>query len=289
MLDFAGSGKELITLSKSNYAAWKTQMRCALILEDLGDVVVHGTAEDDAMRTVSKDAKAHALLTMFMEKEYQRYVAAHRNARDVWLGLRELFKSKSKDKVMDLWRELFCCDQKPGESCLEYIVRVEDLSRELKDGCDQVVTDEMLCGALVDGTRKEYKATLEALRIAGKLKLEKAKSELLTVDNLLNEKHDDEAGVFAMKGNTRPNRGVTAGSKHRDTFCYHCGSDGHVRKDCREFSRAQARRQALQASQSIVSLLQIVIQRARNVGMILLMNKSMASVLWSAVRCEMTG
>jgi hypothetical protein len=50
---------------------------------------------------------------------------------------------------VDLWREFFTAEQKPTETAMKFVTRVEMLGSELRNACRQVMSDEMLTGVIV--------------------------------------------------------------------------------------------------------------------------------------------
>jgi hypothetical protein len=82
-------------------------------------------------------------------------------AKSMWNFLERLFKAKSRDRAVDLWREFFTAKQQSSETAMQFVARVEAHARELREACKQTVSDEMLSGVIVEGVLPAHTPVVE--------------------------------------------------------------------------------------------------------------------------------
>jgi hypothetical protein len=103
-------------------------------------------------------------------------------AEAIWTFLGRLFKARSKERAVDLWREFFTTKQKQTETAMEFVAHVDMRGRELRDACRQVVSDEMLTGVIDECVLSVHKQVVQALQVAKSLAVGALKEELSTAD-----------------------------------------------------------------------------------------------------------
>jgi gag-polypeptide of LTR copia-type len=141
--DIESSGRKIPTLGKDNYSQWKRSIKCELTLRELWEVIepdpASGLTGATTMR--KKEAKAQAFIMIHLEERYQATVDDMNSAKEMWTFLERLFKARLKDRAVDLRREFFTSKQKTEELAMELVARVETRGRELRDACQQTVSD----------------------------------------------------------------------------------------------------------------------------------------------------
>lgn len=141
-----------------------------------------------------------------------------------------------------------------NEDALSYFVRLERLARELRDGCNQTINDDMMTGIVVNGAREEFAGTIAALRAAGTMTMTKLQDQMIAEDNRIRDNaKKNQADLFAMKGQQ-----VVAGQTGRkDTReCFHCGKLGHIAKYCRTRIREAAATKEDDAQKGVMMMIQ---------------------------------
>lgn len=235
--DIETSGKKIPTLSKDNYLQWRRSIKCELTLRELWECIEPDPASGLVGQTTlrKKEAKAQAFILIHIEERYQAMVEDMDSAKEIWTFLERLFKARSKDRAVDLWREFFTTKQQAMELAMEFVARVETRGRELRDACKQVVSDEMMTGIIVEGVLPAYHQVVEALRISKKLTVEALKEELTTADNRLDKVQRQDAELLAASAQPKPASDAEPRRETRE--CYYCGRKGHVRSECRKLKR----------------------------------------------------
>lgn len=216
-------------------------MKCELTLRDLWEVI-----EPDATTGIAshvtlhkKDAKAQALILVNIEESYQVMVEDMDGAKSMWNFLERLFKAKSRDRAVDLWREFFTAKQQSSETAMQFVARVEARARELREACKQTVSDEMLSGVIVEGVLPAYTPVVEALRISKSLTVVNLKDELVTADNRLDKQRSQDAELLAAAAQLqRPQQALGDGKQRQDDReCFYCGKKGGTSKEAHELLR----------------------------------------------------
>jgi hypothetical protein len=171
-----------------------------------------------------KEAKAQAFILIHLEERYQAMVEDLDTAKEMRTFLERLFKARSKDRAVDLWREFFTTKQENNELAMEFVARVETRGRELHDACKQIVSDEMLTGIIVEGVLPAYNQVVEALRISKKLTVGALKEELTTADNRFDKVEQEDAELLAAAA--QPHAALDMDKRREDRECFYCGKKG---------------------------------------------------------------
>jgi hypothetical protein len=134
-----------------------------------------------------------------------------------------------------LLQQLVSAKQTSGERMPEFLSRVEGYVRELKDGCDETVSDGIVMGILMQGALPAFEDTISALRCLDELKLDVVKRKLIATEQHLSSvagrnKSRDKAQAFPSPGSANP-----PGNRTKKQFrgrCYNCGQHNHMSRDC---------------------------------------------------------
>jgi hypothetical protein len=113
-------------------------------------------------------------------------------AEELWDLLTSRFKSKSSDRTASLHQRLTSATQRAGEKMPEFLARIEVIVRELKEGCDETVSDSMVVGILLNGVSSVCNETINALRCLDSLKLDELKQKLIAAEERMSEARESD-------------------------------------------------------------------------------------------------
>lgn len=111
----------------------------------------------------------------------------HTTAKSVWDTLKDRYRRQSDDRSATLNQQLSGDKQRPGEKMPEFLSRIEGYVHELKDSCNESVSDGMLVGILMNGMLPVHNGTIEALRCLDGLKLEPLKQKLIAAEACMSD------------------------------------------------------------------------------------------------------
>jgi gag-polypeptide of LTR copia-type/Zinc knuckle len=257
----SGSFK-LQPLTSTNYFKWAVEVECVLDMRDLWSAVLEDeeflALKDDATRK-RQSRKARSFLLFHVSPKLRESVIGAATAKELWDSLKDRFNKKSSDRTATLHQQLTSAAQRTGEKMPEYLSRLEGLVRELKESCNETVSDGMLVGILMNGVLPVHNETITALRCLDALKLDSLKQKLIAAEERMSdsqrrESNKDKAQVFVAGGlagnpaDKRPDKRSDKKSERR-SVCYYCAESGHIAPSCPVRKAAAAAKQAARAAE----------------------------------------
>jgi hypothetical protein len=206
--------------------------------------------EDEEFRALKDDAtrkrqsrKARSFLLFYISQKLRESVIGATTAKELWDLLKNRFNKHSDDRTATLHQQLTSASQRPGERMAEYLSRLEGIVRELKESCNEKVSDGMLVGILLNGVSPVYNETIAALRCLDALKLDTLKQKLIAAEDRLSDSkrqvsEKSKAQAFASRGENamqaprRPGDEVPRRRKPPRYRCWNCGQGGHMSATC---------------------------------------------------------
>jgi hypothetical protein len=145
---------KLQPLSASKYFRWVVEIECILDMRDLWCAVTedaeYQALKDDTERA-KKSRKAKSLLLLNIYPKLREAVIGMKTAKEAWDALKTRYHSSTEDRKAMLLQQLVSAKQKSGEKVPEFLSRVEGYVRELKEGCNETVSDAIIMGILMQG------------------------------------------------------------------------------------------------------------------------------------------
>ncbi len=216
-------------LNQDNYAVWCKQIMFLLTSKDLDEAVLQdadwlseGTvAEKKAKARV--DRKALALIGLAVEPYFLSVLDGCETAKEAWLALENVYRTKSTARLLQLSRELVGLQKGAGESLAMYVSRAKSIRDQLIMG-GQAIEEKEVAWRVLIGLPEEYGMVATLLENSEKeLELEEVMARLLPVEqrNLAKEQK-----VEALYTRRSQNKGK------KEIECWECGKTGHIKRDC---------------------------------------------------------
>jgi hypothetical protein len=226
---------KLQPLSSSNYFRWVVEIECILDMRDLWCAVTedneYRALKDDAERA-KKSRKAKGFILLNISPKLREAVIGMTTAKEVWDALKTRYQSSTEDRKASLLQQLVSAKQMSGEKMPEFLSRVEGYVRELKDGCNEPVSDGIVMGILMQGVLPAFQDTIAALRCLDNLKLEVVKRKLITTEHSLSVAVSNNGRADKAQAFLTPSQPAGDRRKHFKGRCFNCGQHNHMSRDC---------------------------------------------------------
>jgi hypothetical protein len=105
-------------------------------------------------------------------------------AKEVWDALKTRYHSSTEDRKAMLLQQQVSAKQKSGDKVTEFRSRVEGYVPEVKEGCNEAVSDAIIIGILMQGVLPAFQDTVTALRCLDNLKVVNIKRKLVAFEQL---------------------------------------------------------------------------------------------------------
>ena len=244
-------------LDVDNYATWKSRMKFLLITKGLWAAVSGDTADPVA------DQKALAHIGLYVKEHHLPTLERCGTAKDAWQELERVYQAKSNARKLQLRKELTTLRMGPGEPLTKFAARAKDIQNQLRVA-GYMVPDQDVTWSVLAGLPAAYDTMVTVLETTSEseMSLDAILPKLLQVEQRQQqEKRLDESALSAKfrhgtfvsnRGSTYPgpgfgstdnNRGSTYSGPRKETrICHYCKKPGHLRKDCYQKKRDDARR-----------------------------------------------
>lgn len=214
-------------LDRDNYETWRMRVEFALDAKGLGAAIGTGTVDD------ATDRKARALIGLSVERHLLNVVNEHKKAKEVWLALEGMFKSKSASRKLQLRKELGELKMERTESIAKYLSRAKALYHDM-DAVGLKIDEPGVVYALLAGLPNDFKLISNIIVNSAKeedLTFSTVSPKLLSAEQEV-KRTDVNAYVVKNKSNT------SGASDSR--VCYKCGKHGHIKRNCPDFKKVSA-------------------------------------------------
>jgi hypothetical protein len=163
-------------------------MECTLDMRDLWYAVLEDeeyTALGSAAEHTRRSRKAKSFVLFHISPKLHESFLDLKTAKELWTAVKNRFTQSSKGRNAALNMSLISAKQRGGEKMAEYISRLEGLVRELRERCNEKVSDGMLAGILMGGVPPKYAQTISALRCLHSLEVKSLKQKLIAAEDRL--------------------------------------------------------------------------------------------------------
>jgi hypothetical protein len=205
-------------------------MQFALAVKGLGDAIASGDDID-----AEADAKARALIGMCVEDMQLATINETETAKEAWDRLEDIFKTRSRSRLLMLRREVNTLKKSGGETLTAYVGRVKILRDELLSAGYPIDATE-LTWAMLNGLPRDYAMIVTVLQSSDdELDLDLALAKLLPMENRLESEHRPQLAMFAGQPARRGRYEESEGRNTADRGakrCFLCKELGHMMARC---------------------------------------------------------
>ena len=249
----SGSVIRITKLNRTNYHQWKFQIKllmsgqglfkyCAIngiralavrpadlnvgadVTQSQGDARIEAQDKFD-----QKDYKAQAYIATNVEDSLMVHLTQCTSAKAMWDSLQQQFEKPSLAQQISLTRDLYHCELRAGDDCVEHINSMQKMGDELA-GIGAGESELKMGMLLLMSLPKEYSPLVTALSTlsADELTWTNVRERVIAEDTRLHSsKHsvrtDEKALMASSGGNTRRGARHKSGSKPRfDGNCANC-------------------------------------------------------------------
>lgn len=220
-------------LGTDNYAEWSQRMKFLLRLKKCWHAI-----EASELASEDEEEKAHTLIGLNVKSIHLATISAAENAQEAWETLEKLFKSKSKARQLQLWRQLNTLKKEPQETISDYVARAKVLQEELMK-IGQAVEEEKMVMILLAGLPKQYEVAVSVLTLGeADLEVDDVLAKLLHEEQRIKEADGEEATAMISKNQEDKGRKPWLKNKQwqkrdkRNDKCHYCGKKGHHIREC---------------------------------------------------------
>lgn len=241
---------------KNNWENWKIKIRMGLKIIPRAIDIIDGVfkrpsladgADDQGKKLYEKelatflsiDNQALLVISNNMTEEMFEKVRRHETARDMWLGLGQLFDTFSEDRIFDLYNKFFESKWLPNDDTISFITRISNAWNQLKGEIDKQTYDNkniLLICKILKTLPDKFKPFTSGWRLINEdnRSLDKLTQKLCTYESNLNDSCSEE--VLVARGNKSQNKSFHNKNTNLNKYsliCYYCDKKGHKIQNCR--------------------------------------------------------
>ena len=241
--------RQVLQLTASNYQRWKFEVSAILGSKQVLDVTlgVDPMPTDQSMLSAwkKKDWTAMAIISRALDDEHHNFIRACSSAKEMWTTIVALKEQATQSTKLLAQQEFHSFTWEPGMTVSAFLSQLNLIAGKL-DALEVKPDDSSFIGKVIHCLPQEYDAFRQSWRLSTKedcsfvelqAQLLSAEADMMARDPLASSTGD------AFFGKARSSRGPPAGTRCQrcdrlevksKVTCYHCGEQGHMRKDCRE-------------------------------------------------------
>lgn len=177
-----------------------------------------------------KDAKALAQIGLHVKNHHLPVLECCSTAKTAWEQLEAIYQAKSNARKRQLRKELTQLKMGAAEPLAKYVARAKEIQNQLR-AAGYEVADQEVAWALLAGLPPAYDTVVTVLETSTDtdVKLDDILPKLMSVEQRLSHYEPSRISDAALTANeTRE--------------CFYCGKKGHVRRNCHQKKRDEARR-----------------------------------------------
>ena len=222
-------------LNINNWAAWKIRISAFLKGKKLWRFVTGEQAGDGDAAAGEKEA-AYAVIVMNVDSNLLHLISDTEDPAECWKRLRDHFERRTLANKLFLKKRYFRSKMQEGDKLNDHLKRMKELTDQLAaigskiSDEDQIVT---LLGSLPDSYSTIVTA-LESRVDSGDLTPDFVK-QALTNEELKrlepDRRQESKGTALSAKEKPKPNKKTAAAGGFKGR-CYHCGQNGHMKRDC---------------------------------------------------------
>lgn len=246
----------MIKLTSINYSIWKPKMEDILYYKDMYDPVEKGDAKPD--KVTDEDwkklhRKAVSLIRQWVDLSVFHHVATETNAQTLWKNIEKMYQRKTAQNKTFAIRKLVNLKYREGKSVVEHLSDFQDLVNQLV-AMKLVLEDELQALLLLSSLPESWETLVVSLSNSapdGQLTLSQVKDSMFNEETRRKDlgASSSEALVTENKGrNTsggrfNESRDRSESQSRRKFNCYHCGEEGHIKRNCKAWKNRDRRNQ----------------------------------------------
>jgi hypothetical protein len=233
-------------LSTDNYKVWSELIIEALegrgVWDYVEGLITKPTSDDDDLRIWRQNnAIATGIIKGALSESQLGHVMGMRDARETWETLRKIHQTDDCSRVQSLLAEFvkFQMDTTIDEGASK-LTRLQSEIGTLDSASKP--SDAIKTETLLAGLGPVYESTLVALDVSSTTKFEEIVSKLRKAETRLKSQ-----GV-TLEGQNLARRTITRNTDSSDELrtgkrvCWHCGKQGHLKRECRKLLAEQGSR-----------------------------------------------
>ena len=223
-------------LNGENWSTWKFQMKHLLLVKNLWKIT-QGTEQlsetaDNATAADFNSRSQNALSTIVMSisPEQLYLITSCESAKDAWDNLKQQFESNTLQNKLLLKKQYFRAEMSESLSLEKHLKAMKELMDKLA-AVGSPISEEDQIVTLLGSLPMKYNAIVTALEARGDdLKLQFVQQALLNEEQKFVKPEGDSLLVAQAV--------IPKKSKSKSKIvCYHCGKQGHIKKNCIEFKK----------------------------------------------------
>ena len=247
----------MIRLTSSNYSIWKPRMKDILYCKDLYAPIDGDNSKPKDMSEAEwkiMHRKTVALIRQWVDQSVFHHVSQESNATELWKKLESMYERKTAQNKATLIRRLVNLKYKNGHSVAEHTSDFQGLVNQL-NALKMKIEDELQALLLLSSLPDSWDTLVISLSNSapnGNLTMDMVKdslfneearrkeqgisseTEALVTENRRRGKNRKPKGHGKSKG-----RSQSRGKSSERRKCYHCGKEGHMKRNCYAWKRKQ--------------------------------------------------
>jgi thermostable 8-oxoguanine DNA glycosylase len=152
----AGIGKISVEkITGDNWSTWKDQFKAFLEYKGLMVAI----RQSESAEGQAANVKAKALLTLCVDKAYQKLITGEESASKAWRKLEETFERVTNARVIQLSTKLTTLKLKAKQPIAEYLAEIREIKMDL-EAANEPVFERQLAVHALRGLPKEYETSI---------------------------------------------------------------------------------------------------------------------------------
>ena len=237
-------------LRGDNWPTWKFQMKHVLLAKDFwnltqGDEVLATDANEETRAAFKvKCQKALSVIVMSIDPSQLYLITTCETAKDAWDSLKQQFESSTLHNKLLLKKQYFRSEMSEGSSMEKHLKTMKELTDKLA-AVGSPISEEDQVVTLLGSLPSKYNPLVTALEARGDdIKLQFVQQALLNEEQKFEKPSVNASESLLVTQNTKVKK------KNKFT-CYHCGKEGHIKRNCIKLKRMNAERAKIAVEQEI--------------------------------------
>jgi transposase InsO family protein len=251
-----GTSSRMICLNGSNWLLWKGKMLDILYYKDMyapieGDTVKPKETSDAEWKKLN--LQVVGLIRQWVDDKVYHHISDETNACELWKKLTARYERKTAVNKAFLIRQLVNLKFKEGGSVSNHLNDFQSIVNQLttmKMNLDEELQALMLLSSLPDSW-ETLVVSLSNSTPDGKMTMEQVTNSMFNEETRRQAVGADNAQAFVTENRGRSkNRGFKSRDKSKGRSksrgrsierrkCYHCGKEGHMKRNCYAWKREQ--------------------------------------------------